>query len=296
MDFTPTLSSKETSKNARDFVSEHKAELGSMMKSILPYLLLLACANLYVQYFINMDAVDFMRDIQPPETFDEIMQLIIDAQRYSYGNFLTWVSYLLQICIGYCFAVIAVSWHRLVLLGRNNYEPMAFSNPQRHELEFVIMWTVLGTILPVILAALFQMDIWLIVLMFVISPYLFFKVSFYFPAKALNSNVSLKSSFQLTGGYFWKFFFAIIRSIIRVGFIYFIFSMVVNIFVSRLAQTWYGNEITSDFMRGMYEQVVGQPIMSVALLFIFQPLFTVLGVTVLSNYFQYAMQNKTAEG
>ncbi|PCJ97789.1 MAG: hypothetical protein COA45_08865 [Zetaproteobacteria bacterium] len=296
MYFTPTLSSKETSAHVREFVSEHRSELGSLMKSILPFLLFFLCANLYVQYFLSMAGVEFMRDVAMPETLSGYMQLMTDVQRHSYGNILTWVSFVLQISIGYCFAVIAVSWHRLVLLGRGNYEPMDFLKPQKHELDFVIMWTMLGTILPASMVFFFQIDLWLIVLTLIILPYLFFKVSFYFPAKALNSSVSLKSSFQLTSGYFWKFSFAIMRSCIRVGVIYFLFALIVGSIAASLAQTLYGDQMTSDIVRSMYEQLIGQSIMSVILVFLFQPLFTVLGVTVLSNYFQHAMQNKTVEG
>lgn len=293
MYFTPTLSSKETSKNVRDFVEGHRSELVQLMKSVLPLLIFLVCANACVQYFMNLDAVQYISDVKVPETVPDIIQLMTDIQIHSYGKILTWVSFVIQIGIGYCFAVVAVSWHRLVLLGRNNYTPMSLLNPQRHELEFVIMWTILGTILPASMVFLFKIDIWLLVMMLIIFPYLFFKASFYFPAKALDSNVSLRASFQLTNGYFVKFSFAMIRACIRIGAVYALVALIISSVATSLAQQWYGEQITSDLVRSMYEQLIGQPIMSVIIVFLFQPVLTVLGVTVLSNYFQHAMQNKS---
>lgn len=294
MYFTPTLSSKETSGNVRDFVEDHRSDLVQLMKSVLPFLIFFVSANIYVQYFLNLDAVQYMRDVKVPESLPDIIQLMTDVQIYSYSKVFTWVSFIFQIGIGYCFAVVAVGWHRLVLLGRNNYTPMSFLHPKRHELEFVIMWTILGTILPASAVFLFKIDIWLVVMMLIVLPYIFFKVSFYFPAKALDSNVSLGASFQLTSGYFVKFLFAMIRSSIRVGVVYFLVALILGSVAASLAELWYGEQMTSDLVRSMYEQLIGQPIMSVIFFFLFQPILTVLGVTVLSNYFQHAMQNKSA--
>ncbi|MGH1377834.1 MAG: hypothetical protein ACRBB3_03345 [Alphaproteobacteria bacterium] len=293
MYFTPTLSPKETSGNVRDFVEDHRDELIQLMKSVLPFLILFVLVNSYVQYLLNLDAVEYLRDVKQPETMSDVKELMANIQGHSYGNPLTWVSFAFQIGVGYCFAVVAVGWHRLVLLGRNNYTSMSFLNPKKHEIEFVIMWTVMGTILPFLMVYLFKIDIWLVILLSVIFPYLFFKVSFYFPAKALDSNVSLISSFQLTNGYFFKFLFAMMRSCILVAIVYALVALIIGSVAASLAQDWYGDQMTSDLVRSMYEQMVGQPVMSVIAVFIFQPIFTVLGVTVLSNYFQHAMQNKS---
>ena len=49
--------------------------------------------------------------------------------------------------IGYLFAVIAVSWHRLVINGRKNYKRMNIFKPQRHEVHFILMLAFLNFVL-----------------------------------------------------------------------------------------------------------------------------------------------------
>ncbi len=67
---------------------------------------------------------------------------------------------------------------------------------------------------------------------------------------------------------------------------------VVGIISAFVAAGVFGTGSVDPFLKGAYNQVVNQAIQTVIVVFVFQPLFTVLGVTILSNYYQHALRHK----
>jgi len=188
-------------------------------------------------------------------------------------------------------SVIAVSWHRLVIKGLDNWQPMSPFRSQRHEVQFVIMWTIMGVFLPMALTNLLDFNWTYFVLSLLVVPFFIFKISFYFPAKAVNVNVSFGESFRMTDGYFWKFLFTVIR-------VYFLFTLLCLVVVSvvgflggMFVKLWYSSTGMSIFDMQMYTQIFVQPTINVLLMVYFQPIYTILGVTTLSNFYLHAVQN-----
>jgi len=293
--FEPVLDSKEAGQAVRDFVSSHRADLKMLFAFVFPYLLVLTALSICFDYRVQMDTILYMEEVTPPQTSQEMIAFINEVANISYSSVLFYISFLVKILIGYCFATIAVSWHRLVLLGRERYEPMLPLSPTRNEIEFIAVWTIVGTILPFLFGFLSGINLWFVVLTSLILPYFMFKMSFYFPAKALDSHLPFKYSFRLTKGYFWKFFLTNLRTFWRVMGVMFLLSLIAGFVGGALTPFFFVNMGDSSFIKGAYSQAVVQPIQTVLTTFIFQPLFTVLGVTVLSNYYQHALRSKNAD-
>ena len=125
-------------------------------------------------------------------------------------------------------------------------------------------------------------------------PYLLFKISFYFPAKALDSHISFQDSFRLTNGYFWKSTFTSFRAFWRVILVLIGIGFVAAFVGAVIGQILFVTSDVDPFLKGAYNQVVNQAFQTVIVIFFFQPLFTVLGVTILSNFYQHALRHKPA--
>ena len=309
--FTASLTTKETSKNVRDFVRTHQGEFHSLLKNVLPYLIGIACLSLLIQYYQLSDMapkfIEMQKEIAQtlqnnPENAEEIKKqafnkgLMAGMKEGLSGKYF-FLGLVLQILAGYVFAVIAISWHRLILLGPDQYKPMDILKPEKHEMEFVIVLTLISAIIPgivgyVAMKQTLDMDPAAFIgfaLLGLIFPYVTYKMSFYFPAKAVNASISFKDSFHLTFGYFWKFLWACVRANIRVIGVLIIYSFVAGMvagFMKAFITPGMGQE--EEFIT----QQMLQHLVNVPILLYFQPLLTVLTVSVLSNYYQYALQNK----
>ncbi len=291
-DFSISDTPKDAALNVRMFVKENMGELKNLVKSIAFYLLVLVIATLYVNYHMQMDAIEFMKDNRPSDSVQGVLDFVSSVQQNSFSHPLFWVAQIINILFAYCFAVIAVSWHRLVLLGRDRYEPMKINAPQSHELNFVGVWVLIGTIVPFIFGYFGSINVVIILFSMTILPYLLFKISFYFPAKALDSHLSFRDSFRLTKGYLLKSIFTSLRAFWRSVLLLFGVSILVGIISAFVAAGVFGTGSVDPFLKGAYNQVVNQAIQTVIVVFVFQPLFTVLGVTILSNYYQHALRHK----
>lgn len=293
-DFEIALNPKDVALNARNFVKAHKSELRQMMSAIYPYLFVFTALSLYCTYIMQISGIDEqLKLLASKRNPAELLAYIQNHHMKMVSHPVYYFSLLMRIVIAYCFAMLAIGWHRLVLLGSNNYESMSFLYPKKSELEFAFLWTVMGTLVPLIPVFMMTLAGYIFVavcLTFLFLPYLSFKICFYFPAKALNSEVTLSESFKLTKGYFWKFCFASIRAMWRISLLLLLCSFVVGILGAILSRIVFPTD--NEFMRGVYSNFFTIPIISITMIFIFQPLLTVLGVTVLSNYYQHAMQHK----
>ncbi len=290
MYFNPTLSPKDTSLNVRTFIKEHKTEFWTLVRLVLPYLCVLVPISMYLTFVVGLEMAEVVRSYPEPKTLQEVMDFTSFLIKSAYFKPLNLLAILVNIAIAYCFAVIAISWHRLVLLGPENCAPMSILSPQKHELQFVMMLMLISVVFPNILFNFFHIGF--VFLISILSFYVFFRISFYFPAKAVDANISLSDSFKLTKGYFGKFFFSMIRAFFRVALVYLAVSFLVGMISGVVTMYLFQDQITSEFVRGFYNQTVNQPLLMIPLFFYFQPVFTVLAVTILSNYYQHALQNK----
>lgn len=293
-DFEIALKPKDVALNARNFVKAHKSELRQTMVAVYPYLIIFTALSLYFTYLMNTGDLEEQKLLASNKNLAHLFASVQKQHLDRLLNPVFYFSVVTNIAIAYCFAVIAIGWHRLVLLGSKNYEPMSFLNPQKCELEFVFLWTLIGTLLPFIPEFMIVGGGYVffpVFFAFVLFPYLSFKISYYFPAKALNSEVTLFHSFKLTKGYLGKFFFAMFRVMWRISLVLLFCFLFVTMMGSVLSNIAFPKE--DDFMRDVYAGFFTFPMNELMLVFIFQPLFTVLGVTVLSNYYQHAMRHNT---
>jgi len=147
------------------------------------------------------------------------------------------VSIVSKLLEGYLYSVIAISWHRLVILGKDNYKPMSIFKPKFYEVQFILLLVLLNSIqLLALLSPFIPVNFFIVmpILMIttvVIGMFLFFKLSFCFPAKAVNRPMSFKKSFSLTRGYFLKIFFTSIRAMALIGVLFSVY-MVFSIYIS----------------------------------------------------------------
>lgn len=291
--FEPALKPKDVALNCRTFVKEHKRELKEMMKPIYPYLLVLLALSMYITYILQLETINFMKTMPPAKSVDDFFEYINKVQENSYSSFVFYLSWILNIAVGYCFAILAISWHRLVLLGKGQYETVSFLYPKKNEIQFVVLWTFLSALIPTLIS-ITGFNAVAIFCLFLL-PYICFKISFCLPARALDTKLSFSQSFKLSNGYFWKFLFATLRSTWRLILVLVVLGLVFGIIGGAVAKIIYAKEITAPHLAGAYSQIFSQQIGTALMVLFFQPLFTVIGVTVLSNYYQHALRNKIVE-
>lgn len=257
--FKATKGIYETAANTRAFVKDNKETFWTAFKPLIPYIFGLLL-------------------------FDLILSFVI-GHTFSLGSILA----------NYFFAALAITWHRVVLLGPDQYEAMNPFKPKKHELVFMLMGVGVALIVFLIVAlfigifAIFG-PIFLAISIFLgilLSIFLSARFTFYFPAKAVNADLSLIGALHLSKGYAFNLvtapFFACWRLILgMMGVV-----IIASIFMTLLSKFAQG--------QAMFEFLIQLPV-----LFYFQPLLTVLGITILSNYYQHALQNKapitTSEG
>lgn len=303
--FRATYTSKDTATNVRGFVKGNMDEFHKILKAVLPYLILMVCASSYFQYLQLQELapkfIEFQKELmeelrQNPENAAEIetkafQEGFMKGMQEGLNGPLFYAGFLVQLFAGYCYAMIAINWHRVVLLGPKQYKPMEFLNPEKHELEFIAVLAVISIILPAIVSVtafkqLLDMKSEAIIgiaLVAIVFPYILYKISFYFPAKAVGSSIAFRDSFDLTRGYFWKFIWAFILSTIRVFGVLVLYSFIAGAIAGALKFVIIPDMSAED--RFIAEQMLQQSI-NIPIMLYFQPLLTVLGVTVLSNYYQ----------
>jgi hypothetical protein len=110
-----------------------------------------------------------------------------------------------------------------------------------------------------------------------------FKISFYLPAKAVDAGITLRQSWNMTTGYAWKMFVAGFLSSWRILLITLAYALMAGALGGMLGGTLFGVE-SLGFRFVMF-------ICLLPLIVYAQPLMTVIGVTVLSNYYQWAINN-----
>lgn len=296
MRFTPTLLSQDTSRNVRDFVKDHHDYLMQLIKYIAPYLLIVTAVSTVVGYLgaqvFAQEMAEKFQNITDSDPASFFLSLIFGAL----FNFWGMLGLLFSFALAYLYACIGISWHRLVLLGAENYKPVNVLRPEKNDIQFFLLLITFNVVPIVVVApALVNANVFtmfLLVFGTCAMFYYLYRVSFLFPAKAVNAKLSLKTSCALTKGYFWAFNMALLRAMIRIVAIIIIYAIIVETLVGFVFPV---NTEEMDFTALFQPKFSTHILPSITYLPIsiyFQPLLTVFGVTVLSNYYQYALQHK----
>jgi len=266
--FEPTLGIKDTAKNANTFIKQHMPIFWDILKPLAPYILVLTLLDVAITY--TLMPID--KDIGKPYDF-------------SLGNLLT----------AYFFTCLAITWHRVVIHGPDKYEAMNPLKPKKSELAFIGMGIGLSLIyvlfcivagLAISLTALPILPLMLI-LITVFALFIWTKLMFYFPSKATENNISLKKSYEMTKGYVWKMIASALIAYLKLFFIcigYIVLGFMTIAIISLAAGMMGFNK---EIVTAVLETIIIIPI-----ILYFQPLFTIIWVTILSNYYQHALQNK----
>ncbi len=258
--YTPSLYARETGKNAREFVRDNKDVLWRIAKPVVIGVLLLTLLDTLITIFFFSESST------------------------GFGLF--------GLLSGYFYAVLAITWHRVVIHGPDNYEPMNMFKPKRHEWAFIGMGLLLGVMGFVAgalggLTAIISPVIGFIAVFAAIfgATYLGFKFCFYFPAKAVDNSITLKQSFSMTAGYFWKMMGAWFFGLWRIGLLMMVVFIAMSFIIGMLIQ-----QETNAFMVNGLIFLMTAPILAY-----FYPIMYGISITILSNYYQHALQNKPVE-
>ena len=292
----------DTGQSVRSFVKNHHNELVNLILKIAPYLTILYILSVAMTHFALQEAIEGAQQaVERAKASGQELDVSQLSQAYKTAPWLGTASIIFQLLMGYLFAVIAISWHRLILLGADKYQPMQVFKPQKHEIDFLVVLAMVSGVIPFAVSYLLttpfalktglSLALFPFILVFIYGAY---KVCFYFPAKAVNAPITFKQSFALTKGYFWKMmgaiFFASWRIILALVVAVFLFT---GVFGSITAVFGSGTGFSQDGNGSVSSFLILQSLISLPIILYVQPLLTVLGVSVLSNYYQHALQNKS---
>ncbi|NCT40119.1 MAG: hypothetical protein GW778_00450 [Alphaproteobacteria bacterium] len=264
--FTPTLGIKDTAKNVNHFIKENMEVFWDVFKPLIPYIVALHLFDIVItNFFMPIDAKSGER---------------ID---FTLGGLIA----------GYFYTCLAITWHRVVIHGPDNFTPMNPFKPKKSELAFIGMGIALfagifvGGFIFGLLAAIINPFLLILIIPFIFfATYAWLKCMFYFPSKATGNTITLKQSFEMTKGYMWKMYAAYIVAFIKLFLILIGLVIVMGMAVAALgfasAKLGLNESLTMSVVQTMFV---------IPLTVFFQPIFTIIWVTVLSNYYQYVLQN-----
>ena len=265
--FTPTLGIKETASNTNHFVKDNLSVFWDIFKPFIPFVLAAT-----------------ILDIVVTELYMPVHQQTGEKIEFPLGGLIA----------AYFFTCLAISWHRVVIHGADDYTPMNPFKPKKSELAFVGMGAALfvgvffgGFILGLVAALIHQALMILVIPFIIVAVYAWTKFMFYFPAKATGRHISLKESYQMTTGYVWK--------MVAASFVAYLKLLLIMIAYIIAAVMVFGGLAYAANALGMSESlatIVLQTLRVTPIAIFFQPLFAVLWVTVLSNYYQYVLQHE----
>jgi MFS family permease len=257
--FTPALAPGDAAKNAREFVKENKDIFWTIVKPVLPYIVGLSLLDAVISGLFFADA----------------------ERGFQLGALVS----------GYFVAAIMIGWHRVVLAGPDRFTPMNVFKPQRHELAFIFAPGLLAfgygiaAVLVILLSAFIAkpLAVLLAIVIVVFGIIGALRISFYLPGKAINADMTFKKSWHMSKGYIWKMFTAGFYASWRLALVCFGFTFVAVIIAGVLGGLVFGKTGLGFYI-----------LMFIAMIPIdifFQPMFAVLGVTIVSNYYQWAINN-----
>lgn len=281
-DYQATLHVSKTRYNVSDFVRNNKKDLWNIFLPLLPFILGLHLLDAVISDLYYSDGERgigiFMRYLSNKDT---------DA--FEIGALLS----------NYFLVCLVISWHRFVIQGVDSYMPMKPFAPKKHELAFIGLG-ILGNVIYLLFMNLYARVMFYLLSMgdeapvsqgytvlffwifFSLTMYILYRFCLYFPAKAVNAKITLRKAFSLSGGHLWRLFFVTIRATFMWGLLALAYA---------LSASMASIAIQSFFQISSWEYVVSF-ILYLPLLLYFAPILTVLGVTALSNYYLYAIQNE----
>ena len=113
-------------------------------------------------------------------------------------------------------ALIAIPWHRAYLRSPTDDIYVSINNLTKHEYAFIYFATGAAS-----LGVLLNIPSGLVGFFFAVAAQFFMiRLIFFFPAKAVDSDITLKEAYHLSKGYYWKFlrksFLALLPAVIIV--------------------------------------------------------------------------------
>ncbi len=254
---TPELEARKAGAMIRTFTKENMSVFWLHFKPLLPWIFGLAGFDLVINLL-----------------FPQMMGI------FSLGGFIS----------NYFYACLAITWHRIVLHGPERADPVNPFKPEKSDLAFMGM----GIALPVglfLIGALFLLPTLIVpaagLLLVIVIPlliYVFMRCSFYFPAKAVRAHLSLKDSYKASKGYLWKLMMGGFYAAWRLSLVIAIYSFILSGII---------NGATAGEIFSHQVIMIAHFLLNLPTMIYFAPLSYVLGIGVLSNYYQHAMQNKT---
>lgn len=264
--YKPVYEAKEAANNARTYLKDHKDTFWNILKPLIPYLVAATFLDVVISILLSTDEKDF---------------------RSSMGSL---------ICAYFVTALI-ISWHRLVIHGPEHFVPMNPFKPKKNEIKyllvpiglfvgfFIITMAIvfLGSLLG---PAVIGISVFLLV---IAATFFSLRIVFYFPALATDSPVTLAEAYKMTKGYVWKMFATGFLASWRMILVLMGYTFLMIVLLGGVA-VFMG--ITEQGQVNMVMHALGF-LLSLPMILYFQNIMAVIGVTVLSNYYQYAIQHGT---
>ena len=264
---TPTVGIIETGNNVRLYTKQHKEAFWNILNPLLPWILGLV----FVDLIVNI-AVPFFNG------------------KFGLGGLL----------ISYFYTCFVISWHRVMIEGPDNATPMNPFKPERSDWAFIGMGLGIGlaAFLVIFLSGL-TMAIspvigGLLTLIVVLALIICFpKVSLYFPAKAVRQHMSLADSFAATNGYVLKIITAPLVASWRIFLVVFAYVILMGLAMAVIMPLMLPADPENMEQINPMLMIV-MCIFELPFVIYFQPILYALGVGILSNYYLYITQNKSA--
>lgn len=256
----PIFSSRESALQVRNFVKDQHDVFLDLLRPMIPY----------IAGFHLLDAL--------------ITDAFFQDSKHGFSLFGSLIS-------PYFLTVLIISWHRVVIHGRGNYTAMNPFSPKYHEMMFIVTGLMI-VLIPMfslfLVGVLVKSIVGVSGLPIVLLPlavaaiYCMYRCCLIFPALAVGTDITLKQAFFLSNGYLLKVFCSTILSVWRIVLLTVVYMIAAVGLMSALSPvlslSTAGNTIGFIFMLPVIAYL--------------DPLMTVLGVTVLSNYYMHAVQNR----
>ena len=263
MRYEPTDDILDTAKNVLSYLRNNLSLFIDVLRPVLP--LLVTCAF-----------------------FDVIMTEILyepeDENSFVLGGIFS----------AYFMTVFIINWHRVIIYGPGNYTPMQAFSPKKHEIVFLGMAIAVGLLIGFgsglavgVLFGLFGVP-GLILGAFVVIGVLLVatKLSFYFPAKAIDKSITLGQSFNMTDGYVVKLLVTnLLANLVMILFMLglLLLMAVFSFFLGLMLQGFISAQVLGTVIGMVF--IIPFIVVNAAM--------TALGVSVISNYYLIAKNTWT---
>jgi len=256
--FIPTFGSRKVATQTNAFIHQNSDEFWCIFKPLIPYLIGLTLFDVVITNTIT------------PITIGALLNK-------------------------YIYTCLAISWLRLTIKGKENFIAVNCLKPSKSELIF--MATALGiffipiaisTIIPIISANtesfITSALIGLIasLLLTVLASY---KFAFFFPSQAVGQGITLIQSFKMTKGYVEKTISTSIRSAFKL-----ILKMAIFTLTIKGLELLLGHSKSENTLLNIAYDLI----MSLTLSLYFLPFIIITGLSVLSHYYQEALEKKAS--